>query len=228
MYMKFHSSSFWRDPEITDEFTPDQKLFYIWMFTNPAINQIGVFEFSMRIACLEVGYSSDTIETLIRFLTDKNKIIRDGREILVLTTFKHHFSKSPAFLSYIKKEIQKVSSNKIRSHVENDLVRLSNGEIEIEPSIEIPEEKAINIPFEVFWDAYDKKTDRDWCEKKWPRLKDNDRSEIMRIIPIYKKMETDRKFRKNPKTFINGRCWKDDEFHAKEIPIVSGDSTIKF
>jgi len=72
------------------------------------------------------------------------------------------------------------------------------------------EKNNINIPFEKFWDLYDKKVDRAKCEPKWKKLKDSERESIMQYIPKYKKSEPNKKYRKNPETFLNKRSWENE------------------
>ena len=69
----------------------------------------------------------------------------------------------------------------------------------------------INVPFDVFWDLYDKKRgERQKLEKKWNGLTNKERSEIMEYIPIYKEATPDKKFRKDPQTFLNNKSWNDE------------------
>lgn len=75
---------------------------------------------------------------------------------------------------------------------------------------EIREEKIINIPFETFWNLYDKKKDRFKSEKKWKTLNDKDREAIIQYVPKYKKESKDPHYRKHPTTFLNSRIWEDD------------------
>ena len=67
-------------------------------------------------------------------------------------------------------------------------------------------------PFESFWNMYDKKADRAKCEKVWGKITDTDRAEIFRVLPTYIDSTPNIRFRKNPLTWINGKCWR-DEFH---------------
>jgi hypothetical protein len=72
------------------------------------------------------------------------------------------------------------------------------------------ETKTINVPFEQFWNLYDKKKGRKDCEKKWYRLKDEDRQAIIEHVPKYVHSTPDKKFRKDPATYINQEAWKDE------------------
>ena len=70
--------------------------------------------------------------------------------------------------------------------------------------------KTLNIPFSDFWNGYDKKKDTAECEKKWSSLTNNERELIMAHIPAYVKSTPDKKYRKNPMTYLNGKCWLDE------------------
>jgi hypothetical protein len=67
-----------------------------------------------------------------------------------------------------------------------------------------------NVSFDEFWDLYDKKIDRPVCQKKWDKLKQSEKEAIMKYIPLYKQAEPDKKFRKNPETFINRKSWENE------------------
>lgn len=71
--------------------------------------------------------------------------------------------------------------------------------------------EAVESPtFDEFWDAYDKKVARPKCEKLWAPLSQRDRDDIMRYIPLYKQGQPDKKYRKNPETFLRNRSWEDE------------------
>jgi len=69
----------------------------------------------------------------------------------------------------------------------------------------------INIAFADFWNLYDKKRgDTDKIEKKWNALSDKDRQLAMNYIPGYVKSEPNKRFRKDPTTFLNNKSWNDE------------------
>lgn len=70
---------------------------------------------------------------------------------------------------------------------------------------------SLNVEFETFWNEYDKKVgDKSKLEKKWISLKDIERELIMEHIPLYKLSQPDKKFRKDPSTFLNNKSWNDE------------------
>jgi hypothetical protein len=64
--------------------------------------------------------------------------------------------------------------------------------------------------FDEFWNLYDKKTGREKVLKKWSSLNAADHKAIIAAIPKYNKSTPDRKFRKDPLTYLNGRHWEDE------------------
>lgn len=65
--------------------------------------------------------------------------------------------------------------------------------------------------FEEFWDAYDKKIGKkDKLKKKWQKLPQATRQKIMDYIPGYIEAQPDKKYRKNPETFLNNESWEDE------------------
>lgn len=72
-------------------------------------------------------------------------------------------------------------------------------------------ETTLNIDFDTFWNAYDKKVgEKTKIEKKWMSLHDADRSAIMAYLPRYIQSTPDKKYRKNPETFLNNKSWNDE------------------
>jgi len=73
------------------------------------------------------------------------------------------------------------------------------------------EDRNINIDFDVFWNLYDKKIgDKIKILKKWKHLSNSDRTAIIEYIPKYIDANPDKKYRKNPETFLNNKSWNDE------------------
>ena len=66
--------------------------------------------------------------------------------------------------------------------------------------------------FDQFWDAYDKKVDRPASEKAWKRakIKTEEVEAIVKAARAYVVATPDKTYRKNPATWINGKCWGDE------------------
>lgn len=74
-----------------------------------------------------------------------------------------------------------------------------------------PVEEYEFYPFEEFWNDYDKKVgEKEKLSRKWEKVSIKDRKAIKEYIPKYKAHQPDKKFRKNPETFLNNKSWNDE------------------
>lgn len=73
-----------------------------------------------------------------------------------------------------------------------------------------------NEEFEAFWDAYGKKVDRSKCERKFKNISKAEREAIMAHVPKYVASTPDEQFRKNPLSYLNGKCWRDEDLPRKK------------
>ncbi len=63
--------------------------------------------------------------------------------------------------------------------------------------------------FEGFWKRYNKPTDKKKCFEKFMKLTENEVTAIKQTLYSYIKSTPDVKYRKNPLTYLNGKCWQD-------------------
>lgn len=80
--------------------------------------------------------------------------------------------------------------------------------------------------FNEFWDLYDKKTGKkEKVKKKFLNLPEKTRELIMEYIPKYKLSQPNKKYRKDPTTFLNNDGWLDEiiteqqEANPTKLPI---------
>jgi len=64
--------------------------------------------------------------------------------------------------------------------------------------------------FAEFWDLYGKKTDSSKCKSKFSKLSVADIDLLFDKLPDYIKSTPDKQYRKNPITWLNGKCWNDE------------------
>jgi hypothetical protein len=85
--------------------------------------------------------------------------------------------------------------------------------VEVMVNVMVEEEVKVevNVAFEDFWNLYDKKVgDQKKLKKKWKALTDMEREVIMDHIPKYKQAQPEKKYRKNPDTYLNNKAWLDE------------------
>ena len=88
-------------------------------------------------------------------------------------------------------------------------------------------EKESAIPFNKFWELYDKKVDRKKCEPKWNRLSLTDQEKALAYIPGYLVAQPDKQFRKDPATFLNNYSWQNEIINKTPVLVPHTGRIIK-
>lgn len=131
--------SFWTDTKVADDFTPEDKYFYLYLFTNPHTNLCGCYEISLQQISNETGYNKDSIERLINRMETTHGVIRyskETKELLILKWHKYNWTKSQDFRKPLLREIEAVKRDDFRQY----LMSLYDGvETVPTPSGETPE-----------------------------------------------------------------------------------------
>lgn len=94
--------SFWSDSKVTDDFTPEDKFFYLYLLTNPQTNICGCYQISYSQMENQIGYNRETINRLIERFEKVHNVIRfcaDTKEILILNWHKYNLNKSEKTLA---------------------------------------------------------------------------------------------------------------------------------
>ncbi|WP_214889770.1 DnaD domain protein [Exiguobacterium sp. s142] len=105
-------TDFWKDPKIMEEFTPEDKLFYLYLLTNPNTTQCGIYGITKKEMAFQLGYSTETVNALMdRFIT-YHKLIDynvDTRELVIFNWAKYNFKRGgKPVQDLIKSELAKV------------------------------------------------------------------------------------------------------------------------
>lgn len=102
---------FWTDANIADDFTPEDRYFYLYLFTNPHTNLCGCYEISKKQAALETGYSIETIDNLLVRFEQVLNVIRfnkQTKEVLIIKWHKYNWTSSDKFRKPLGKEIDSI------------------------------------------------------------------------------------------------------------------------
>lgn len=108
---------FWTDPKVIDDFTPEDKYFYLYLITNPHTNLIGCYEISLKQMSDETGYTRETIEKLIDRFANIHQVIKfskSNKEILLLNWNKHNWTKSEKLDKPLVSQYQSVKTTEFR------------------------------------------------------------------------------------------------------------------
>lgn len=86
-------------------------------------------------------------------------------------------------------------------------------------NVNVSDIKEKNIPlslesdFSKFWSLYNKKVDSKKCKDKFIKLSKAEIEKIIEVLPSYVYSTPDVQYRKNPLTWLNGKCWEDIEIN---------------
>ena len=123
-------AAFWTDPDVIDDFTPEDKYFYLYLLTSPHANISGCYELSIKQAANELGYSKDTVEHLIDRFMNVHKVIdynKENKEILIHKWGKHHWTSSDKYLVALKKKVALIKTEKFKKYLEFVISRFEDG-----------------------------------------------------------------------------------------------------
>lgn len=110
----------WNNEDIIENFTAEDKFFWLYLLTSPHNNICGVFKNSPALIARDMGLHKDTIINLLYRFENIHKLIfvdKETNEILILNWYKFNWTTSPKILSLLQKEQKNIKSGKI-----NDLL----------------------------------------------------------------------------------------------------------
>jgi DNA-binding transcriptional MerR regulator len=79
------------------------------------------------------------------------------------------------------------------------------------------DKKEKNILFDEFWTLYSKSVDKQKCLDKFEKLSDEEIKSIFETLPFYIIQTPDKTYRKNPLTYLNGKCWNDIDLSKPQM-----------
>ena len=114
--------TFWTDPYI-ESMPPARKLLYIYLFTSPHTNNLGVLNTTTRRIAFETGMTEDEVKEHLNVLEQQDGKVAlddagscgDGLSILVVNFIKHQCTTSPKLVMSLRALFRGVESEKIRA-----------------------------------------------------------------------------------------------------------------
>lgn len=159
---------------------------------------------SLQSMANDMGLSKKGIDKACIRLHDGGYLLKEGGKLSVSTeaaaalngdTYIQVRTKQPK-PPKAKKEVIKVAANEL-------------------PPPPPKKPKTINIPFDDWWAAYQKKVDKVACERAWASLSDAERETAMSHTAAYVLSTPDKAFRKNPKTYLNNKSFNNEIVRPK-------------
>ncbi|MGN4667985.1 hypothetical protein ACTFRP_19535 [Bacillus cereus group sp. MYBK234-1] len=123
-------TSFWSDPRVSEEMTPEDKFFYLYLLTNEHTHQIGVYRITRKQIAFELGYSIESVKSLLDRFVKHHKLVlynEQTREVCILNWGKYNLKKGGKPIEdCIKKELEAIDD---LSLVQKVLERTENEEL---------------------------------------------------------------------------------------------------
>lgn len=109
--------SFWTDPKVVDDYTPEDRYFMLWALTNNYTNISGCYEVSKKQIASDLGYdpSSNIVDNLLKRFQETHKTIEydfETKELLVKNWSKYNWSASPKLDVPLLAAIEKIKSDR--------------------------------------------------------------------------------------------------------------------
>jgi DnaD/phage-associated family protein len=89
-------TEFWKNPIVMEEMTPEDKYFYIYLLTNPQTTQIGIYKITKKQMAFDLGYSIESVQSLMDRFMHHHKLIHynpETRELAIKNWGKENLSK---------------------------------------------------------------------------------------------------------------------------------------
>lgn len=87
---------FWTDDTVVDNFSPEDRLFMLYLLTNPHSTQLGIYNINKKLMAFEIGYSIEAVSVLMDRFQSKYGMIRYSEathEVAVKNYLRHSILK---------------------------------------------------------------------------------------------------------------------------------------
>ena len=89
-------TEFWKSPIVLEEMTPEDKYFYLYLLTNPQTTQIGIYRITKKQMAFDLGYSIESVHSLMERFEKHHRLIRynpETRELAIKNWGKENLHK---------------------------------------------------------------------------------------------------------------------------------------
>ena len=134
------STSFWEDGKVVENFSPEDKYFFLYLLTNPHTTQLGIYSFIPKTAAFELGYSEDAVKVLLERFETKYELIKfstDTSEVAIKNYLRHSIvSGGKPVMDCLLKEEKQVKDKSLLLYIYNSIKDSNNLNTTVEQYIE--------------------------------------------------------------------------------------------
>lgn len=223
--------SFWTDAKVDDDFTPEDKYFFLYLLTNPHTNICGCYEVTPKQMARETGYNEDSVKRLLDRMEKVHGVIKydsDTKEVLIPNWGKYNWHNSPKTMAGAEKVAQHIKSETFKKTVVDTLSIGYGYPMDISVSVlnttttvsknstdNHISNTVVEEYFDIFWKAYPRKTGKGDARKKFAKaLTKTSFENIMAALGKVKAsaqwQKDDGQFVPYPATWLNQERWDDE------------------
>ncbi|WP_235848389.1 DnaD domain protein [Litchfieldia alkalitelluris] len=150
-------TNFWLNPVVSEEMSPEDKYFFLYLLTNPHTTQIGIYKITKKQMAFDMGYSIETVHALMDRMVHHHELIRynpQTREIAIKCWGKYNLHKGgKPVVDCILSELKEVEDRSLIEYVadgivKEDLLKIYKSFYEVGKEIVELEEEGIVDSFE--------------------------------------------------------------------------------
>ncbi|WHY65028.1 DnaD domain protein [Neobacillus sp. SuZ13] len=120
-------TDFWKNPVVSEEMTPEDKYFYLYLLTNPHTTQIGIYKITKKQMAFDLGYSIEAVHSLMDRFIEHHKVIRynpETRELAIKNWGKYNLHKGgKPVMDCIYSELKDVEDLSLILYVSESIVK---------------------------------------------------------------------------------------------------------
>lgn len=115
------STAFWKDDKVLNDFSPEDKYFFLYLLTNPHTTQLGIYHLPLKVAAVELGYSIDAIKVLLDRFDTKYHLLQysnSTNEVAIKNYLRHSIvSGGKPVMDCLEKELNTIKDTSLISYV---------------------------------------------------------------------------------------------------------------
>ena len=120
-------TDFWKNPMISEEMSPEDKYFYLYLLTNPETTQIGIYKITKKQMAFDLGYSIESDHALMERFTEHHKLIRynpETRELAIKDWARNNLHKGgKPIMDCIYSELKEVADTSLIRYVSESILK---------------------------------------------------------------------------------------------------------
>lgn len=130
MMKRVIDTSFWTDDKVMDLFSPEDKLVFLYLLTNPHTTQLGIYSLNPKFIAFDIGCSLDEAKEFLNKFEDQYHLIERSKitnEILIKNYLRHSIVKGGKPVEdLLKREINNVKDRSLLKHLHDYLIQFDN------------------------------------------------------------------------------------------------------